>query len=83
MELHCNANGSPEPTINWYHDGSSNFEPLTDKTPHLRIESFQHYNEGLYKCVAINSIGSVQKHFQIIGLANGINISTCSIAFIY
>ncbi|KAH8346823.1 hypothetical protein KR059_000257 [Drosophila kikkawai] len=57
--LSCRAEGNPEPTISWYHNGA----PLNSSYTRyingneLQIHSFDPEEEGIYQCVARNVAG--------------------------
>lgn len=53
----CNAEGSPEPSYQWYKDG----EPIPGMTrEYLYIEEVRPEHRGNYTCVAINVGGRVE-----------------------
>jgi len=66
LNLNCTVRGDPEPTITWY----KNDEPLSSSSildlkyrngnASLTINEIYPEDEGLYKCKAVNSLGSVE-----------------------
>ncbi|XP_046381529.2 mucin-17-like [Haliotis rufescens] len=55
--LLCNVTGNPEPSVTWTYDkqGNPNAHP---KGSTLAISSANEKNEGIYRCVANNTLGS-------------------------
>ena len=69
--LDCLVIGSPPPTILWLKDGV----PLMDFPIHkvrelsggmrLEVRSIQVVDQGRYTCVATNTAGDMEKHFDV------------------
>ncbi|XP_034738598.1 hemicentin-1 isoform X2 [Etheostoma cragini] len=62
VTLHCQADGSPPPSVTWYKDG----QPLTESVRQrvlssgsLQISFIQPSNTGRYTCTAANAAGTV------------------------
>nr|XP_039257330.1 peroxidasin-like isoform X1 [Styela clava] len=61
--MSCTASGSPQPHIVWYHDGEvvpSDARRRQSIGGSLIIMNPKKVDEGLYKCVATNTIGSAE-----------------------
>ena len=62
MTLSCDVDGNPVPTISWTRDGSpvntSATISISDDHTHLTITNVKRADNGNYRCVANNSLGS-------------------------
>ena len=60
------ANGVPEPTFSWTKDGSAvtanNRISLSSENKHLTITTVNRTDSGEYRCVATNSVGTVNSN---------------------
>ena len=76
-ELHCHANGVPQPTVRWIRDGQQ--ITFVDH-PNLRVDnagqtltipSMQLVDIGVYTCLASNAAGNASKQFlvNVLGLS--------------
>lgn len=68
LQLRCKFNGIPRPAISWYKDGSE-IKPesnesriiLMDENTVLDVQYIKAEDEGRFKCVAENRLGSVSR----------------------
>lgn len=64
----CMAEGIPSPSAVWF-KGDVPQDNVTvganTSTARLNIAQFQEEDEGIYSCIATNSIGSVNKSLQV------------------
>ena len=62
----CDANGIPEPTFSWSKDGSAvtadNRISLSADNKQLSLTNVNRTDSGEYRCVAANSVGSVNSN---------------------
>ena len=63
QHIECRVIGGPRPTITWFHNdteliGDDSYVVLADGT--LRIKKVTDKYAGTYKCLATNSIGTVE-----------------------
>uniref|UniRef100_A0A8C9R6U4 Hemicentin-1 n=1 Tax=Scleropages formosus TaxID=113540 RepID=A0A8C9R6U4_SCLFO len=69
MQLHCKATGSPLPAITWYKDGrpltSTAEVTLLNRGQVLEIDNAQMTDAGLYRCVAVNVVGSAELFYHL------------------
>lgn len=69
VSLVCPVTGSPPPTVVWYKDGNQiddsdeGYSLSTDGT--LIVMNVDVNDEGLYKCVATNDVGSVAREVTV------------------
>lgn len=66
FQLHCQADGHPEPVLSWQKDGGTNFPAANDRrmdfVPASKvyvIRNAQPVDTGRYTCTASNEAGSV------------------------
>ena len=66
FELHCRAQGHPDPTLSWQKDGGTSFPAANDRRMDFQPESkvyviknAQYEDTGKYTCSATNEAGSV------------------------
>ncbi|XP_048251387.1 uncharacterized protein LOC124152570 [Haliotis rufescens] len=66
--LLCNVTGNPEPSVTWTYNkqGNPNAHPMGST---LAISSANEKNEGIYRCVANNTLGTKEGivHLHVIG----------------
>ncbi len=64
MNLSCNADGNPEPTISWTRNGSpidtsdNSGISFSDDNKQLTITNVNRTDSGEYRCVANNKLGN-------------------------
>ncbi|GLV35679.1 PDGF- and VEGF-receptor related [Carabus blaptoides fortunei] len=73
LDLTCNPMGIPAPTIKWRKNDeewsvgiNKGRIRLSDDRKKLSFKYTQQEDEGTYKCIASNRIGSVDRHMQLI-----------------
>ena len=68
VELACQANGFPKPTIEWKKDGSIESVPLKAQISEhtLVVPNVQVEDEGEYTCVATNQLGALEAKAYLI-----------------
>ena len=66
FELHCRAQGHPDPTLSWQKDGGTSFPAANDRRMDFQpaskvyvIKNAQYEDTGKYTCSATNEAGSV------------------------
>jgi hypothetical protein len=65
VNLTCIVSGSPQPSIQWFKDNA----PLPGEVyPSYFIQSVELNDRGVYHCVAINSVGSVESNGAVINI---------------
>ncbi|XP_029776920.1 hemicentin-2, partial [Suricata suricatta] len=64
LELHCDAQGTPQPNVTWHKDGQALGRP-EDGSRVLRVEDVQVGDAGLYTCLAQSPAGQVEKSFRV------------------
>ncbi len=57
IQVMCNASGDPEPVVHWVRLDSSLSATATDSNGLLSIPNFSSSDNGIYVCVAVNSVG--------------------------
>ncbi|XP_036769471.2 hemicentin-2 isoform X1 [Manis pentadactyla] len=67
LELHCDAQGTPQPNITWHKDGQALSRPEDSNRAGraLRVEGVQVGDAGLYTCLAQSPAGQVEKSFRV------------------
>lgn len=67
LELLCDAQGSPSPTITWHKDGQALSWPeySSGVWRALLVENVQVSDAGLYTCLAQNPAGEAEKNFRV------------------
>lgn len=82
LQLICRFSGIPRPTITWYKDdseivpeGNDSRMSLHDNNTILDIQFIKAEDEGKYKCVAANRIGSITRETVLKITSNGTFIS--------
>ncbi|KAK2497109.1 hypothetical protein MC885_006689 [Smutsia gigantea] len=67
LELHCDAQGTPQPNITWHKDGQALSRPEDSNRAGrvLRLEGVQVGDAGLYTCLAQSPAGQVEKSFRV------------------
>jgi Immunoglobulin I-set domain len=66
INLNCETKANPKGTVKWFFGKSeSHLQPLTLTDDRLKIEKFSLANHGLYECVVENSVGRVNKFFNV------------------
>ena len=65
LNLTCNSNGNPLPTVTWYKGNKIAF----DKEKTLVIEELDVSDRGYYKCVATNSEGTVESGTFLVNIS--------------
>ena len=68
VTLHCQADGSPRPSVSWHKDG----QPLTESVHQrvlssgsLQISFIQPSDTGRYTCTAANAAGTVSHEMSL------------------
>lgn len=61
LDLRCKAEGNPETQITWFKNGVRLYrnERISFKNNHLHISDLSVEDNGVYSCMAINDVGSV------------------------
>ena len=68
LTIFCNATGNPLPTISWTIDGNSvdtsnsSRRNLSYEGKRLTVKNVNRGDNGVYRCVAENSLGNVTSH---------------------
>ena len=68
LTIFCNASGNPLPTISWTKDGNSvdtnnsSRRNLSCEGKQLTVKNVSRGDNGVYRCVAENSLGNVMSH---------------------
>lgn len=59
--LRCKAEGNPEAQISWFKNGKRLYrdERISFKKNHMQISDVSLEDNGVYSCIAINDVGSV------------------------
>ncbi|XP_075981849.1 hemicentin-1-like isoform X2 [Anticarsia gemmatalis] len=61
LELKCLAHGTPEPDIQWFHNGRK----IRSNSARLTFLLVQLTDQGSYKCVARNAVGSADMDYNV------------------
>ncbi|XP_060132638.1 hemicentin-1 isoform X1 [Zootoca vivipara] len=69
LELHCQSNAIPPPTLEWLKDGQSLLKKLglsiTEGGSVLKIKEVQTQDTGRYTCEATNVAGKTEKNYNV------------------
>ena len=57
IQVMCNASGDPAPVVHWVRLDSSLSASATYSNGLLNIANFSSSDNGIYVCVAVNSVG--------------------------
>ncbi|XP_028039144.1 vascular endothelial growth factor receptor 1 isoform X2 [Bombyx mandarina] len=77
IQLHCEAEGVPRPTIYWYKDdelisNNSGYKLFVDIVNHtivnstFEIENMQEKDNGIYECVALNNASELRRAYTLV-----------------
>lgn len=61
--LKCQTSGTPKPTIQWFHNNQS--LTISHTKEEYTLENVEQHHEGVYRCLATNNIGSVDRYFNV------------------
>ena len=81
--LTCNATGYPTPSISWTKDGSvinASGDPrigIAEQNTKLRIINASRVDDGLYRCVASNSLGNATSNAAILDVQSKKAMTSC------
>ena len=65
LNLTCNSNGAPFPTITWYKAN----EVILDKEKTLVFEELNVKDRGYYKCIATNNNGRIESSEFLVNIS--------------
>lgn len=68
LELYCEANGSPTPTLTWFKDGQEMrpSDRVTFVGSRVRVKSVNKLDAGLYVCSFKNVVGTISHLMKLV-----------------
>ena len=64
VDISCEASGSPVPNVSWYKNSQHGWKKLSGRR--LQIKKLKLSDSGLYKCLAMNFMGSQKKTVKMV-----------------